>query len=594
MSRVFKSLPPIFTNVTHHVANKRWLISDSDASTYGVKLFQGEYITGSFNTIDDVTAPIEATTTDGEYKHLIHRSINNLYYRSPKDISGYETTDNGFCFRDGQYQELHQNITVISIPSSIFGDRIKPGSFSITSGSTIIRDDGSGNLYDSTTSRTHIDVSESLLYIGFNEGYQYQNSSKVVNLNPLDNVSKYKVVPRAYRVKFGLPESTSHGTYAIFDGTGSYSNDFTLDDPTDNQFVEVLNSEDFDFEKDFAITFKIRLTANQVTTSSYEGGFEADTDPPSEAIVDGLSTSIRRTLVTNTDNVIVTKREFDNQHIPFEIAVGNTSGTANRKIIIRRKSRNNGQLLEQTIGTALAQNTWYSIILQKTGSNLQYVQQTIGGVLNQAISDVAHNQPLTTPTNIHIAGRPYGYKNKYYDTGIGDWVENKRNRNIIRPFKGDISEFRIFDSAIPSQATSSFFVTESAINNVGNIFYEHGIATITTPTGSNFPTGHYHNIFTDGYNLDFRGSKEVVENLYICNLLDSEFNVTQNPTIIEPASSSLGTVSASFTEDENFNPYITTIGLYNDSNELLAIGKLAQPIQKPIDYDITFMIRFDT
>ena len=82
--------------------------------------------------------------------------------------------------------------------------------------------------------------------------------------------------------------------------------------------------------------------------------------------------------------------------------------------------------------------------------------------------------------------------------------------------------------------------------------------------------------------------------MYICNLLDSEFNVTQNPTIIEPASSSLGTVSASFTEDENFNPYITTIGLYNDSNELLAIGKLAQPIQKPIDYDITFMIRFDT
>jgi hypothetical protein len=76
-------------------------------------------------------------------------------------------------------------------------------------------------------------------------------------------------------------------------------------------------------------------------------------------------------------------------------------------------------------------------------------------------------------------------------------------------------------------------------------------------------------------------------------LLDSEFNVTQNPTIIEPASSSLGTVSASFTEDENFNPYITTIGLYNDEAEMLAVAKLAQPIQKRDDVDMNFVVRWD-
>ena len=40
-------------------------------------------------------------------------------------------------------------------------------------------------------------------------------------------------------------------------------------------------------------------------------------------------------------------------------------------------------------------------------------------------------------------------------------------------------------------------------------------------------------------------------------------------------------------------PYITTIGLYNDENELLALGKLAQPIQKRNDIDMNFVVRWD-
>ena len=40
-------------------------------------------------------------------------------------------------------------------------------------------------------------------------------------------------------------------------------------------------------------------------------------------------------------------------------------------------------------------------------------------------------------------------------------------------------------------------------------------------------------------------------------------------------------------------PYITTIGLYNDKTELIAVGKLAQPIQKRDDVDMNFVIRWD-
>ena len=42
-----------------------------------------------------------------------------------------------------------------------------------------------------------------------------------------------------------------------------------------------------------------------------------------------------------------------------------------------------------------------------------------------------------------------------------------------------------------------------------------------------------------------------------------------------------------------FSPYISTLGLYNDQLELLAIAKLAQPLKKPQDSDLTFIVRMD-
>ena len=48
-----------------------------------------------------------------------------------------------------------------------------------------------------------------------------------------------------------------------------------------------------------------------------------------------------------------------------------------------------------------------------------------------------------------------------------------------------------------------------------------------------------------------------------------------------------------FTSASFFSPYITTIGLYNESYELLAIAKLGQPIRRSDETDTTFVVRFD-
>ena len=50
---------------------------------------------------------------------------------------------------------------------------------------------------------------------------------------------------------------------------------------------------------------------------------------------------------------------------------------------------------------------------------------------------------------------------------------------------------------------------------------------------------------------------------------------------------------ADFAKDPIFNPYVTTVGLYDDFGRLLAVAKLARPIQKLSNVDMTFIVKFD-
>ena len=59
-------------------------------------------------------------------------------------------------------------------------------------------------------------------------------------------------------------------------------------------------------------------------------------------------------------------------------------------------------------------------------------------------------------------------------------------------------------------------------------------------------------------------------------------------------SSEEGQEIADFTTSSIFQPYVTTVGLYNEANELLVVGKLAQPIRTSQETDTTFVLRWDT
>ena len=87
----------------------------------------------------------------------------------------------------------------------------------------------------------------------------------------------------------------------------------------------------------------------------------------------------------------------------------------------------------------------------------------------------------------------------------------------------------------------------------------------------------------------FKNNYTIHENEIVCTVDATEFNMSQNPTITTDNSGSL----RDFATGSYFMPYATTIGLYNDNNELLMVGKFGQAIALSNDIDTTFIIRYD-
>lgn len=94
--------------------------------------------------------------------------------------------------------------------------------------------------------------------------------------------------------------------------------------------------------------------------------------------------------------------------------------------------------------------------------------------------------------------------------------------------------------------------------------------------------------------VDFSSSVTLYEHAYKVKINPTEFLQTvNNPTAIAVPSGSTKTF-AQMTTDGSSLPYITTIGFYNEDNELLMVAKPSVPIQRTKDVTQTFIVKFDT
>lgn len=91
------------------------------------------------------------------------------------------------------------------------------------------------------------------------------------------------------------------------------------------------------------------------------------------------------------------------------------------------------------------------------------------------------------------------------------------------------------------------------------------------------------------YKVKFDSTMTVYQQQIRCHVQENEFNYTLNPTAMKDSSGSL----ADNVTGSAFTPYVTTIGLYNEANELLIVAKLARPFPIPQNTDVTFIVKYD-
>jgi len=88
--------------------------------------------------------------------------------------------------------------------------------------------------------------------------------------------------------------------------------------------------------------------------------------------------------------------------------------------------------------------------------------------------------------------------------------------------------------------------------------------------------------------LSFNNTTEINSKIYFCRVPHNKFNYSSNPTYLSGSK-----IRVKNTASDQPVSYITTVGLYNSSGEMLAVAKLSEPIRKDPTNDITLRVRLD-
>jgi hypothetical protein len=125
-------------------------------------------------------------------------------------------------------------------------------------------------------------------------------------------------------------------------------------------------------------------------------------------------------------------------------------------------------------------------------------------------------------------------------------------------------------------ALNTLRTSNTNVNNPARLF-STGSGKIGMTTGS----------FTSSFSLN--SQETITSDFVFCRARNAEFNYTENPSFI---SGSTGAVLYDLFINSP-TTYITTVGLYNDSNELLAVAKLSKPLKKDFTKEALVRVKLD-
>jgi len=96
--------------------------------------------------------------------------------------------------------------------------------------------------------------------------------------------------------------------------------------------------------------------------------------------------------------------------------------------------------------------------------------------------------------------------------------------------------------------------------------------------------------------VTFQNVTNINSSLIFCKAPADEFNYSSNPTFVDNSTSTRGrliVIDPGEEDKQDSFTFVTAVGLYDSSGNLLAVAKLSRPVEKSPERDLTFRVRLD-
>lgn len=535
---------------------------------YVFDIFQGRYLNkreyplGKLPINSEIyTAPNLTQSID---PYIIYTSINHGYYKTNTDELNY---NDGYYINNRTKRNLYESCSVFQIRQDIFGNGIKRNSFEIIdhslSGSAFplvtIKDDGKSNLYvTNIDSSSFVSEQNLILYLGFNEKFKSKIESKPVTEQIKDG-SIHQNHAIALSGSYYGPGFLTSGS--IIESVGTALNCTGL--PV---YVEHIDKYDFTDDTDFAISFFMSASMLNQHTSSLHSYIFAKQEYTTQLIKNKVTKNFDFRNLKTLSGVY-----------PFSVRLI-TSGSDSGKLYFSRYGGTDEAFITSS---AVVTDSYNHILCQKTGSIFQIF---VNGQLNSSGS-VAINGSVYNTSDILI-GSLKKPTTEYY---------------------GLLDEIRLYNKALSNNEiqslsnTNCYNLTALQSNNIGNVFYNTGTAVLSPliPTYKHVLLGKTGSLVYEdansnyyGFSGRFKSEKKIYQHEIVVSIRANEFNFSSNPTL-KKNNLANNIEYKPFVSQSSFNVYFTSIGLYNESFELLAVAKPVNPLPKYQDKDLNVIVRFD-
>jgi len=554
--QVFKDINREDYSIEVFPVYKSWTITEQNAENYGVKTSFGITASGGRWDLDETNSDQNADET---YKTALYGLINHIYYK-PLTNRTYPIEYFG-DFYNKITCSLNDSFLYFGIPSDIYGERIQPGSIELLINSYKVIDDSCGNLIFENK------IPEILIEDGTET-----NPYLINTLNDLKNLSEDSTLwdkwfkqtadidatdtknwnSGAGFSPIGTDESRFSGGY---DGQNYTISNLYINRPASANiglFGKITNA-------DFV---GIRLINVNITGNRYIGGLAGNI----------LQGSISKCVTTGKVEAIGT-------------GVADIGGLVGGF----------GHFIDG--GTSVVMSDCYSKCTVKTTQNGQSNQGGIAsylyysriersyfaGIIERGLN--SHCSSFVGQLSIYA-----GFADNYFDYQVsGNETEIGATKKTTAQMKQQATFTNYnFEDIWTIEENISYpelpIISPPVINtHMGNVFYRTGDIVLTS---EDILTG----ISTGSFELTYRSTLNITNHNIICSIDPGEFCMTYNPTAYKQTEPYLPLDSVL---SSSWNPYITSIGLYSENYELIAVGKLGQIVPNCSDSNLNIVVSLD-